>query len=125
MKESILQVFLAALRFNAGLVGTFLIGGALANLTQGRALGGVVFAAALGFVGVIIWDPRGNWSGFVAGIIGSFGLFGLISIIPPLQETHAPTRWSDVSAWRLTLYAMCLGGFLFWCHRRSVASSLE
>lgn len=122
MKESI-QIFLAALRFNAGVLGAFLIGGALANLTQGRALGGVLVTAALGFVGVIVCDPRRDWSGFVAAIIGSFGLFGLISIIRPLQVTHAPTRWSDVSAWMLAVYATCLGGFLFWCHRRSVARS--
>jgi hypothetical protein len=119
MKESLLQGFLAALRFQAGVIGTFLIGGFFGELTQGVALQRVAFLAALGCVGVIVSDLRRDWSGIMAGVTGSFGLSGLILI---MLETHTATQWTEVRAWRLALYVTCLGVFFLWSHGRKSAS---
>jgi hypothetical protein len=97
-----------------------LIGGALANLAQGAAVDRVVVDGALGCLGVILFDPRGRWSAFAAVFVGSFGLFGLIDIIGPLLTKRAPSRWTDVSVWRLAIYAMSLVAFFLWSRRRKL-----
>src|SRR3954463_9729524 len=119
MKESLLQSFLAALRFQAGVIGTFLIGGFFAELTQGVAIQRVAFLAALGCIGVIVSDLRRDWSGIMAGVTGSFGLSGLILI---MLETHTAAQWTEVKSWRLALYVTCLGVFFLLSHRRKSAS---
>ena len=51
------------------------------------------------------------------GLVGSFGLFGLILLIQPLRETGATTPWTQVGAWSLALYVACLGSFFLWSYR--------
>jgi hypothetical protein len=122
-KSSFANNFFASFRFTAGVVGTMLIGGALANLAQGAAVDRVGFEAVLGCVGVILFDPRGRWSAFAAGLVGSFGLFGLIDIGQPLLAKRVSSGWTDISVWRFALYTTCLAAFFLWSYRRNSVSS--
>ena len=115
---SFARTFLGSLRFFGGVVGTMLIGGAFANLTQGVPLDAVLPPAALGCIGVVAYDPRGQWSAFVAVLIGSFGLVGLTSIIMPLLEAKVAVHSSDFSWWLLALYTTCLAAFFLWSYIR-------
>ena len=52
------------------------------------------------------------------GLVGSFGLFGLILLIQPLPETGATAPWTQVGTLMLALYVACLGSFFLWSYRR-------
>ena len=112
------MISLDAIRFMAGLVGTMLLGGALANLTQGSPLDSILFLALVGCVGVAIYDPRGRWQAFVAVLVGSFGMFGLVNITRAFRKKGGQASWADVSLWRVALYATCLATFFVWNTRR-------
>jgi hypothetical protein len=117
--------FLDSIRFFAGLVGTFLIGIALAKVSQGAGVDRFVVDAALGCTGVIVYDPRRRWTAWVAALVGMFGLAGLLLIIRPML-TRSETTWASVSLWKVALYAACLVGFLIWNGRRkSVLATLS
>jgi len=112
------MIFLGAIRFMAGLVGTMLLGGAMANLTQGSPLDSILSLAITGFVGVAIYDPRGRWQAFAAVLVGSFGVFGLVSITRQFMKKGGDVSWADVSLWRVALYTTSLAAFLVWNTRR-------
>jgi hypothetical protein len=119
------MMFLNAIRFMAGLVGTMLLGGALANLMQGSPLHSIRFLALVGCVGVAIYDPRGRWQAFVAVLVGSFGMFGLVNVTRAFKKEGGQFSWADVSLWRVALYAACLATFFIWnTHRKRMLANL-
>jgi hypothetical protein len=95
-----------------------LLGGALANLTQGSPLDSMLSLAIAGCVGVAIYDPRGRWQAFAAVLVGSFGMFGLVNITRPFMKKGGDASWADVSLWRVALYTTCLAAFFVWNTRR-------
>ena len=112
------MIFLDAVRFIAGVAGTILMGGAVANLTQGSPLDRVLFLGLVGCIGVAVSDPRGRWQAFIAGLAGSFGYVGLVDTIRAFMKKGGQASWAEFSLWRFALYAMCLATFFVWATRR-------
>ncbi|HJP59960.1 MAG TPA: hypothetical protein VJ865_08170 [Gemmatimonadaceae bacterium] len=115
----------AVLRFFASLVGFLSIGGAVAQLTQGVAIDRVIFIAAVGCIGLAVYDPRGRWFASLAAIVGAFGLAGLNIVLR--RVVRHQTSWAEASLWKTALYAACLAGFFVWSARnkRALAKAIR
>jgi hypothetical protein len=119
---SFLAAFLPSLRFFVTLVGMLFLGETLALITEGAAIDRVIFSAAIGCIGLVLYDPRGRWYDCLALVVGAFGLAGLNMILRPIVRHQS--SWTHINLLKAALYTVCFAEFFVWSARnkRSLAN---